>query len=250
MTSKKSAVKKKKSSVKATKVVLPEMAPVRDLILGGAPLLREALICAVDEPRRWAKTGMAMSALPRFSKLAALLCGGSKCFFCGGKQEPVAQDKLLELHPEYPLCTCLVKFRKVAFDYVEGWDSPEGKKSILDLVDAGKLAQDAPIYQYFCQCGEGPVVVDARTVAAGLRKFKKHVRRKKCNGCHQKDMARWAQQSGKPAAHDVIARPKSGPGAKINKIKHAKDKNKGPVEKSLPPLDALEKKAPEAPATA
>jgi len=234
MTTKKVAVKRKKKAVqKVSRVVLPDTIPVRGL---SVPKLREALICAVDEPRRWGRTGMVMSALPKFAQQAALLCGGDQCFFCEAKQDPVPAEKLFMFHPEYPLCRCLAPFRKMAFDYIEQWENAEVKKHILAQVDAGKIALDTPVYQYFCQCGEGPCVVDVRTIAFGLRKHQKHSRRRLCNGCYQKATVKRMQLQRTPPTL-AAARPKNGPHAKINKIKQAK--NKGAMIPSLPPLDEV-----------
>jgi hypothetical protein len=236
MTSKKAAVKRKKKATKVS-VVLPDTIPARNLTV---PKLREAYICAIDEPRRWARTGLAMSALPKFARMAALLCGGEQCFFCGAKQEPISAEKLFMFHPEYPLCRCLAPFRKMAFDYVEQWETAEVKKSILAQVDAGKIALDTPVYQYFCQCGEGPCVVDVKTIAFGLRKHQKHSRRRLCNGCYQKATVKRLQQQRQVLSVPpelAAARPKSGPQAKINKIKQAR--KKGTVIPPLPPIDAV-----------
>jgi len=245
MSSKKVAVKRKRKAVRKVSVVLPDTIPARGLTL---PKLREALICAVDEPRRWARTGLVMSALPKFARVTALLCGGEQCFFCGAKQDPVSPERLFMFHPDYPLCRCLAPFRKMAFDYIEQWETAEVKKEILAQVDGGRIALDTPVYQYFCQCGEGPCVVDVKTIAFGLRKRQKHSRRRLCNGCYQKaTVKRLQQRQVLPAAPELAAaRPKSGPQAKINKIKQSK--NKGAVIPPLPPLEALNK-ASEAPAT-
>lgn len=225
------ASKKKKQEVKK-KSRLPESLPIT---LPPMPLLREALICIVDEPRRWAKNGLASSALPRYAEWAAVLCMGGQCFFCGTKQEPVPEDRIFQFHPEYPLCQCLAPFRKMAFDYVENWDSVEGKKQILALVDAGKVSLDAPVYQYFCQCGEGPVIVDFRTIAYGLRKHQKHSRRRLCNKCYQNAASKRTQL--RTAMEVEASKAKGGPGARINKIKQTK--NVGPSIPPLPPLKAV-----------
>lgn len=240
------ATKKKKAVAKKT-AVLPDSIPIP---LPPVPLLREALICSVDEPRRWTKTGLVSSAMPRFAQWAALLCRGDKCFFCGAEQPTVPDEKLFLFHPEYPLCLCLAPFRKMAFDYIENWDSVEGKKQLLAQVEAGKVALDTPVYQYFCQCGAGPVVVDVRTIAYGLRKHQKHTRRRLCNGCYQRATVKRAELHSAMETEASRARRSQSPGARINKIKQAK--NAGPAPRSLPPLNEVapnaqvtEPKAPE-----
>jgi hypothetical protein len=238
---KKKAVTKKK---KTTKVVLKESFKPGPSV----PELKEAIICAVDEPRRWAKTGLPMSRLPAYAEEAAIRCAGTKCFFCGTKKDPVPADKVLGFHPEYPLCECLVPLRRMAFDYIERWDTPEGRKTIVDQFDAGTLSGSAEVYQYFCQpCGsDKAIVVTVREVASGLKKYKKHVRRRKCYACHQKDVTRWKAQQQAQKQVPQIASPKTGPAAKINKIKTPK--RGGKEVPSLPPFEALTK-ASEAPAT-
>jgi len=224
---------KKKKKKKVTKTAAPIYVLPDDL--PPVPVLKEALICQVDDSRRWAKSGLASSALPRFAKAAAWLCRKDKCHFCAQKQEPVAVEKVFDFHPEYPLCQCLAPLRKMAFDYVENWDSVEGKKHILALVDAGKVALDTPVYQYFCQCGDGPVVVDYRTIAFGLRKHQKHSRRRLCNKCYQNATTKRAQLNNAMVLE--AQRAKQGPGARINKIKQTK--NQGPQIPLLPPLNAI-----------
>lgn len=229
----KKAVSKKVA--KKTKVVLPDTLPVGPTV----PELREALICVVDEPRRWAKTGLAMSALPRYANAAAIQCGGKKCFFCGAEQQPIAPEKLLMFHPEYPLCACLMKYRKVAFDYIPNWDSAEGRKMIMQQADAGLLPMTAEVYQYFCTCGVGPIVVDVRAIVSGMRKYQKHARRRQCFDCHQKSLTRWQAQEKKNAA-PPIQQPKNGPGAKFNKIKKSKPEQAAVNDSIIPPLPPLE----------
>jgi hypothetical protein len=243
MTLKKSGVKKRKKTAVKDTVEVPKTLDVSGI--PPLPLLREAFICAVDEPRRWGRLGMAMQALPRYARIAALLCQGEKCFFCGDKQVPTPKEKLFMFHPEYPLCVCLSPFRKMAFDYIQNWDTVEGKKSLMAQVAAGQIALNTPVYQYFCQCGEGPVIVDVRTVTFGLRTHKKHSRRRQCNMCYQK----FASKRGLSAPiAAMISAPKEGPAAKPSKHKQKQIKtNKGPAEGSLPQMEAL-KKEREAPA--
>lgn len=251
MPTKRVAVKKKKALKK--KVAKIELRQELHLPIPPVPILREALICAIDDPKRWAQPGTVaarykddLKAMNVFAEIAADLNRGDRCFFCDGKQSPTPAEDVYRFNPGIALCECLAPFRKVAFDYIENWDSEEGKKYILAQVDGGKIALDTPVYQYFCQCGQ-QVIVDVRTVAFGLRKHHKHSRRRLCNGCYQK-IAQKRAQSRAPAAPLTASRPKDGPHAKINKIKQTK--KKGPAERSFPPLEALEKKAPEAPATA
>ena len=249
MTTKRTAVKKRKKTAAKDGVDVPKTLEVAGIPT--LPLLREAFICAVDEPRRWGRLGLAMSALPRFARIAALLCQGEKCFFCGDRQDQVAKEKLFLFHPEYPLCRCLAPFRKMAFDYIAQWDTVAGKKSLQAQVAAGQIALDTPVYQYFCQCGEGPVVVDVRTVTFGLNRHKKHSRRRQCNACYQKFASK--RNSLKVPLAAIIAKPTEGPGAVMAKNKN-KPHKKGPKEKSLPPLadvvtfakSAPSKTAPEA----
>jgi hypothetical protein len=123
----------------------------------------------------------------------------------------------------------------MGFDYIENWDTEEGKKYILTQVEEGKIAYDTPVYQYVCQCGQ-QVVVDIRTVALGLKTHKKHSRRRRCNKCYQR-LAHKRTPHSRPPHKLSASTPKNGPGAGINKIRHAK--HKGPEAKSLPPLEAV-----------
>ena len=249
MTTKKVAVKRKKTKKVVRKALLrAELSlPIEPL-----PILREALICAIDDPKRWGQPGTVaarykhdLKAMNVIAEKAADLNRGDRCFFCDHKQPTTPAEDVYRFNPGISLCECLAPFRKVAFDYIENWETAEGKKHILAQVDGGKIALDTPVYQYFCQCGAGPVIVDVRTIAFGLRKHQKHSRRRLCNGCYQKVTLKRAQN--RPVVEPMVARPKAGPTARINKIKHAK--NKGAQIPPLPPLEALEK-APEAPATA
>jgi hypothetical protein len=237
MTSKRGVVKKKKTVVK--KLVLREELR---LPLEPVPLLREALICAIDDPKRWGQPGTAAEAYRNdaramnvIAEKAADLCRGDRCFFCGVKQDPTPPADVYRFNPTVPLCACHAPFRKMAFDYIENWDSPEGKKYILAQVDAGKIALDTPVYQYFCQCKrKEPVIVDVRAIVYGLRKNQKHARRRLCNTCYLASAVRRKSQNESLA---MSKRPKSGPSARINKIRQTK--NAGPVPQSLPPLDAV-----------
>lgn len=233
----KKTAKKKAAGVK--KVVLRQEL---SLPLEPVPVLREALICAIDDPKRWGSKGSPsegydpndLKTMYVIAEKAADLCRGDRCFFCGGKQEPTPPEDVHRLHLGVPMCPCHVPFRKMAYDHLENWATPEGGKGLLDLLNAGKLGLNTPVYQYFCtSCGTGPVIVDARTVAFGLRKHGKHNRRRKCNACFLKLSKRVVTAP----ASEGISRPKHGPTAKINKIKPPK--HKGPTEKSLPPLEAI-----------
>lgn len=160
--------------------------------LGGAvtlPVLREALICAVDNPRSWGQAGTvseryhgSYEAMCLLAEKAAALTCGERCFFCDVKQE--AREPF-RLHPDTSLCECLTPYRRMAFDYVEGWELR--KQELLTQANAGKLPLASPVYQFFCcTCGKGPIVIDVRVVVFGLTKHNKHVRRKLCDGCYQK----------------------------------------------------------------
>ena len=193
-----------------------------------------------------------MSALPRYAHAAAIHCGGKKCFFCGAEQQPIAPEKLLLFHPEYPLCACLMKYRKVSFDYIPNWDSNDGRKMIMDQAEAGLLPMTAEVYQYFCTCGVGPIVVDVRAIVSAMKKFQKHARRRQCLDCHQKTRNRWEEQAKKSRAAPSIQQPRNGPGAKFNKIRKSKPEQavvNNAVIPPLPPLETLELKvASETPA--
>jgi len=231
MTLKKKTTKAKTAQKRTQKEEVPTLVDISSI--PPIPVLREALICVVDSPARWGRLQMAMVALPRIARLAATLCQGTKCFFCGEAQAPVPKETLFMFHPEYPLCACLAKFRKMAFDYIPRWEFAEGKKAILDQVEAGTIALDTPVYQFFCQCGTGPVVVDVRSVAYGLRTYRMHSRRKLCNTCYN------AVKRPQAAKSKIVAhRPKHDPGARINKVRHEKP-NKRLISESLPPVDAI-----------
>jgi hypothetical protein len=236
---------KKKSSPKKKKVVAKKLILREELRLPLEPLpiLREALICAVDDPKRWGQPGTVAErykndakAMNVIAEKAADLCRGDRCFFCGTKQDPTPPADVYRFNPTVPLCVCHAPFRKMAFDYIENWDTAAGRVSLLALVDAGKIALDTPVYQYFCQCKrKEPVIVDVRTIAYGLRKHQKHTRRRMCNDCYKTATEKRKTQKAPPEL--TASRPKNGPSAKFNKIKHAK--NKGPAAQSLPPLEAV-----------
>jgi hypothetical protein len=135
----------------------------------------------------------------------------------------------------------------MAFEYIENWDSVEGKRSLLEQAEAGKLSLDAPVYQYFCQCKrKEPVVVNVRTIIHGLKIYNKHTRRRKCSDCYHAAVVKTAK-AGSPL-RNIASRPKLGPKARINRLKQTM--YKGVENTALQHLEAPENKVPEAPATA
>jgi len=188
--------------------------------LGGdvtLPVLREALICAVDNPRSWGQRGSyseryqnSYEAMCLLAEKAVALTCGERCFFCDAKQE--AREPF-RLHPGTSLCECLTPFRRMAFDYIENWEV--GTQELLAQVEIGKLPLASPVYQFFCcTCGKGPIIIDVRVVVFGLTKYNKHVRRRMCDGCYQKNQKKQKppptkQQRTTPAA--PLAKNKPAP---------------------------------------
>lgn len=250
------ATAKKKHVKKAAKKTATKSIPFRAellLPLEPAPLLREALICATDDKKRWGSKGTVAHKMGYGSDLhqmnvlaekAADLTRGTRCFWCGVEQPATARDDVYRFAGK-ALCECHTPFRNMAFDYLENWETEEGKKSLLAQTESGKISLSEPVYQYFCRCGRGPCIVDVRAITVGLRKHQKHSRRRLCNTCYQAQNAVFQKRLKAQKPELTAAKPKDGPAAKINKIKAAKHL-KGPKAKSLPPLSALKEKAPEA----
>jgi hypothetical protein len=148
------------------------------------------------------------------AEIAADLCRGTRCFFCGRQQPETPLEDVYRFNPNTPLCECLTPYRRMAFDYIEGWDCEEGKKSILTQVEKGTMDPQTKVYQYICKCGT-LAVVTAKTLASGLRTYQKHKRRNLCDRCYKEQGRKLA------AAMVMAARSKhgaeQGPHAKINK---------------------------------
>jgi len=260
--------KKKKTTRKvlhAGHEVANHLVNIRDVGDATLPVIKLAYVCINDDPKAWSKRsgGMISGAMPRNAKIAAKLCAGARCFFCGRPQEPSPAKTLLDFHPEYPLCECLMPLRQLAYDYIPDWHTPEGNKLLVEQANAGVLNRNDPVYQYMCDCGEGPYVVHVGRVAHALTMFKRHRRLTRCDACHRK----MAQQKSlqrrqfearkdplKVAVQELIEKPKTGPEGKITRDR--KNKKNKPVEGAHPvfiptvlqPLSALEA-APETPTT-
>lgn len=258
-TKKKTKNKAKVAGVEEVSYVI-DLKKVRD---SPRPLQEWALVCMVDHQKRWPeKSGMIMAAMPRIAKLAAILCSGTRCFFCGTAQVPANEKTLFDFQPEYPLCECLMRLRSMPYDYIEGWHTPEGNKKLLEQDEAGTVSRETPVYQFMCGCGAGPNVVNAGLVIHGLEQYKKHRRLTRCEKCQKVQRKKMAQIHArrphnthstplKAPIQAIIEKPRTGPEGKIHKNKKNKP-GEGAHSVFIPtvlqPLSALEA-APETPPT-
>jgi hypothetical protein len=220
-------------------------------------VLRAALICEVDDRKRWDEMsgGMVANQLPRIARVAASLMNTKPlCHFCSTKHEPMSKERMFHFSTDYKLCDCLMVLRKRNHDHIPGWNHPEKLKLILNQVMSGTLKSAAPVYQFVCRCGEGPVVVNAGLVAQSVLKFNAHNRKWQCDKCHLKHMREKLnpQQPMRASVSELIAVPKDGPEGKFNK-RNRKKGRPGPQQgvvnppEGVPtPMNALEK-APETP---
>jgi len=150
------------------------------------PVLKEALVCIVDSPARWAK---AAERLPFTARIAAALCSGSICHFCGTVQEEIPAERLDWFHPDYPLCECLMPLRMRAHEYIKDWSTPVELAKLLASVDTGAVAGNTPVYQYLCACGAPPCVVTAGYIAHSAREHGRQIRKTRCSKCNAKHAA-------------------------------------------------------------
>ena len=247
--------KKKKNRAVAVPPVHREDVPTLIDVRSIPPvrILSASLVCEVDDRKRWKEMsgGMVDSALPRFARVAATLTNAQgACFFCGTKHEPLPKETMFHFGTGYKLCLCLMKHRKKAYNYIAGWDSPDGGKKLVADVESKHLHPSAPVYQFVCRCGEGPVVINAGLVANSIMNHNSHHRKWQCDACQLAHKRSKMMRPLLAKIADITNFPKTGPEAALGKNRKNR---KGPQGKpkhieALPPLAALDK-ALEAPPT-
>lgn len=217
---KKKAVVKKSTAKRATKKVAPPEKPrISGVVLQpeacvSVPMLKLALVAAVDNPQQWLTAGHPPKELPKLAQLAAKLCQHG-CFFCGGKfVEHLPDEEVNMFHPAYPLCDCLLSQRKVAHDFIVGWNETDASRlQFQTKVFKGDIKRDAPVYQYVCTKCSDVCVVNAWHVAMSLKKGNKQ-KYQRCISCHMREMSsRSPAQPLKASLGDIAQKPAAGPAA-------------------------------------
>lgn len=250
---------KKKAAVKKKVVEAHHEEPVKSVTVPSVPpvtVYREAFLAQIYDLKRWAQKGMASegmvsSAMPRLAKLAASLTSGARCHFCGAKQEPLSKDAVMNLHPEYPVCECLIRYVPRAHDYIEGWSTKENLQKLSQDFLEGKIKGDTLVYQTLCKgCGD----ICLFNVEKVFSEFQRHGnvwKRKTCVRCHwrwQMDKVKREAAIKQPLTVSIAeaTTPAAGPAATLKKNESRKKFNKGKPRESgetvlpaLPPLSAL-----------
>lgn len=205
------------------------------------PLLRHALLCVTRlGPKAWlapeGPAGHLMAGdLPHFASIAATLCSGGECFFCGAPQEEMSPEKVGVFHADYKLCPCLAEYTQEAMDFVRHWDTDEVFKDLVTGYTDGRINGDTPVYQFQCRGCRTCVMVRAEA-AVGLAHGRaakaggpvKPIRENTCWRCRHRWKTKRAEGRGNGPAYQGKAR--NGPlGAKMKGLEKLEGREVAPA---------------------